>query len=51
MVLLRFEKSIVKCQIHIHDHDVGHRRGSLTPAEGLGHGVGVRRAALVEQKP
>jgi hypothetical protein len=51
MVLLRFEKSVVHRQIHIHDHDVGHRRGSLTPAEGLGHGVGVGRPALVEQEP
>jgi hypothetical protein len=51
MVLLRFEKSVVHRQIHIHDHDVGHRRGSLTLAEGLGHGLGVGRPALVEQEP
>jgi hypothetical protein len=51
MVLPRFEKSVVHRQIHIHDHDVGHRRGSLTLAEGLGHGVGVGRPALVEQEP
>jgi hypothetical protein len=51
MVLLRFEKSVVHGQIHIHDHDVGHRRGSLTLAEGFGHSVGVGRPALVEQEP
>jgi hypothetical protein len=51
MVLLRFEKSVVHGQIHIHDHDVGHRRGSLTLAEGFGHGGGVGRPALVEQEP
>jgi hypothetical protein len=51
MVLLRFEKSVVHCQIHIHDQDVGHRRGSLTLAKGLGHGGGGGRAALVEQEP
>jgi hypothetical protein len=50
MVLLRFEKSVIHRQIHIHDHDVSHRRGSLTPAEGLGHRFGVGRAALVEQE-
>ena len=51
MVLLRFEKSVVHRQIHIHDHDIGHRRGSLTPAEGLGHRFGVGRPAVVEQEP
>jgi hypothetical protein len=51
MVLLRFEKSVIHRQIHIHDHDVGHRRGSLTLAEGFGHGIGVGWAALVEQEP
>jgi hypothetical protein len=51
MVLLRFEKSVVHRQIYIHDQDVGHSRGSLTPAEGLGHGIGVGRPALVEQEP
>ncbi len=51
MVLLRFEESVVHRQIHIHDHDVGHRRGSLTLAEGLGHRFGVGRTALVEQEP
>jgi hypothetical protein len=51
MVLLRFEKSVVHGQIHIHDHDVGYRRGSLTLAEGLGHGGSVGRPALVEQEP
>jgi hypothetical protein len=50
MVLLRFEKSVVHGQIHMHNHDVGHRRGSLTLAEGLGHGGGVGRPALVEQE-
>jgi hypothetical protein len=50
MVLLRFEKSVIHRQIHIHNHDVSHRRGSLTPAEGLGHRFGVGRAALVEQE-
>jgi hypothetical protein len=51
MVLLRFEESVVHRQIDIHDQDVGHRRGSLPPAEGLGHGVGVGPAALVEHEP
>jgi hypothetical protein len=51
MVLLRFEKSVVHRQIHIHDHDVGHRRWSLTLVEGLGHGVGVGRPTPVEQEP
>jgi hypothetical protein len=51
MVLPRLEEPVVHRQIHIHDHDVGHRRGSLTPTEGLGHGVGVGRPALVEQEP
>jgi hypothetical protein len=45
------KKSVVHRQIHIHDQDVGHRRGPLTPMEGLGHGVGVGRLALVEQEP
>jgi hypothetical protein len=45
------KKSVVRRQIHIHDQDVGHRRGSLTPAEGLGHRFGVGRTALVEQEP
>jgi hypothetical protein len=45
------KKSVVHRQIHIDDQDVGHRRGSLTPMEGLGHGVGVGRPALVEQEP
>jgi hypothetical protein len=45
------KKSVVRRQIHIHDQDVGHRRGSLTPAEGLGHRFGVGRAAVVEQEP
>jgi hypothetical protein len=51
MILPRFEKSVVHRQIHIHDHDVGHRRGSLTLAEGLGHRLGVGWAAVVEQEP
>ncbi len=45
------EKSVVHPQIHIHDHHVGHRRGSLTPAESLAHRFGVGRLALVEQEP
>ena len=45
------KESVVHRQVHIHDQDVGHRRGSLTPTEGLGHGVGVGRLALVEQEP
>jgi hypothetical protein len=51
MILLRFEKSVVHRQIHIHDQDVSHRRGSLTPTEGLGHRGDVGRTALVEQEP
>jgi hypothetical protein len=51
MAPLRFEKSVVHRQIHIHDQDVGHCRGSLTPAESLGHRLGVGQAALVEQEP
>jgi hypothetical protein len=50
MVLPRLEEPVVHRQVHIHDQDVGHRRGSLTPTEGLGHRVGVGRPALVEQK-
>jgi hypothetical protein len=51
MILPGLKESVVHRQVHIHDQDVGHRRGSLTPAEGLGHGVGVGRPALVEQEP
>jgi hypothetical protein len=51
MILPRFEKSVVHRQIHIHNHDVGHRRGSLTPAEDLGHRLGIGWAAVVEQEP
>jgi hypothetical protein len=51
MVLPGLEQPVVHRQIHVHDHDVGHRRGSLTLAEGLGHRVGVGRLALVEQEP
>jgi hypothetical protein len=45
------KKPVVHRQIHVHDQDVGHRRGALTLTEGLGHGVGVGRLALVEQEP
>jgi hypothetical protein len=51
MVLPRLKKPVVHRQIHVHDRDVGHRRGALTPTEGLGHGVGVGRLALIEQEP
>jgi hypothetical protein len=51
MVLPRLEEPVVQGQIHLHDQDVGHRRGSLTPAEDLGHGVGIGQAALVEHQP
>jgi hypothetical protein len=51
MILPGLKKAVVHRQVHIHDQDVGHRRGSLPPMEGLGHGVGVGRLALVEQEP
>jgi hypothetical protein len=51
MVLPRLKRPVVHRQIHIHDQDIGHRRGSLIPTEGLGHGVGVGRPAPVEQEP
>jgi hypothetical protein len=51
MVLPRFEKPVIHRQIHIHDHDVGHRRGLVPLAEGLGHRFGVGRPAFVEQEP
>jgi hypothetical protein len=51
MVLPRLEQPVVHRQIHIHDQDVGHRRGSLALAEGLGHGIGIGRAASIEQEP
>jgi hypothetical protein len=51
MVLPWLEQPVVHRQIHIHDQDVGHRRGSLTLAEGLGHRFAVGRLALVEQEP
>jgi hypothetical protein len=51
MVLPGLKESVVHRQVHIHDQDIGHRRGSLTPMEGLGHRVGVGRPALVEQEP
>lgn len=45
------KKSVVHRQVHIHDRDVGYRRGSPTPIEGLGHRVDLGRLALVEQEP
>jgi len=51
MILSGLKEAVVHRQIHIHDQDVGHRRGSLTPMEGLGHCVGVGRLAVVEQEP
>jgi len=51
MILSGLKEAVVHRQIHIHDQDVGHRRGSLTPMEGLGHGVGVGRPTLIEQEP
>jgi hypothetical protein len=51
MVLPRLEEPVVQGQIHLHDQDVGHRRGSLAPAEDLGHGVGIGHAAVVEHQP
>jgi hypothetical protein len=51
MVLPRLEEPVIYRQIHILDQDVGHRRGSLTLAEGLGHRFGVGRPALAEQEP
>jgi hypothetical protein len=51
MVLPWLEQPVVHRQIHIHDQDVGHRRGSLTLAEGLGHRLGVGRPTLVEHEP
>jgi hypothetical protein len=51
MILLSFQKSVIHRQIHIHDQDVGHRRGSLTPVKSLDHRFGVGRAALVEHEP
>jgi hypothetical protein len=51
MVLPRLEQTVVHRQIHIHDQDVGHRRGTLALAESLGHRFGMGRTALVEQEP
>lgn len=51
MILPRFEEPVVHRQIHIHDHDVGYRRGALSLAQGLGHRVDIGWAALVEQEP
>jgi hypothetical protein len=45
------EQPVVHRQIHIHDHDVGHRRGALSLTEGLGHRFGIRRLGPVEQEP
>ena len=51
IVLVRLKQPVVHRQIHIHDQDVSHRRGSLTLAEGLGHRFGVGRPAAVNQEP
>jgi hypothetical protein len=51
MVLPWLKQPVVHRQIHIHDQDVGHRRGKLALAEGLGHRIGVGRTAPVEQEP
>jgi len=51
MILPGLKKAVVHRQIHIHNQDVGHRRGSLAPMEGLVHRVGVGQLALVEQEP
>jgi hypothetical protein len=51
MVLPWLEQPVVHRQIHIHDQDVGHRRGSLPLAKGLGHGVGIGRPAVLEHEP
>jgi hypothetical protein len=50
MILPRLQEPVVHRQIHIHDHDVGHRRGSLTLSESLRHGVGVGHLASVKQE-
>jgi hypothetical protein len=51
MVLPWLEQPVVRRQIHIHDQDVSHHRGSLTLAEGLGHRLDVGRLASVEHEP
>jgi hypothetical protein len=51
MVLPRFEESVVHRQIHIHDHDIGHCRGTLPLAKCLDHGFGIGWPAFVEQEP
>jgi hypothetical protein len=51
MVLPRLKESVIHRQIHIHNHDIGHRRGPLTPVKGLGQRVGVGYPARVEQEP
>jgi hypothetical protein len=51
MILSGLKEAVVRRQIHIHDQDVGHRRGSLTPVEDLDDRVGVGQLALVEQEP
>jgi hypothetical protein len=51
MVLPWLEEPVVHRQIHIYNHDVGHRRRTLTLAESLGHGFGVGRLASVQQEP
>jgi hypothetical protein len=51
MILPGLKKSVVHRQIHIHDQDVGHCRGSLTLAEGFGHRLRVGRPAAVKQEP
>jgi hypothetical protein len=51
MVLPWLEQPVVHRQIHIHDHDGSHRRGSLTPAEDLGHRFDIGWTASVEREP
>jgi hypothetical protein len=51
MVLPRLEQPVVHRQIYIHNHNVGHRRGPLTPVKRLGHHIGVGHPARVEQEP
>jgi hypothetical protein len=51
MVLPRLQEPVVYRQVHIHDRDVGHRRGAPPLQEGPGYRFGVGRATLVEQEP
>jgi hypothetical protein len=51
MVLPWLEQPVIHRQIHIHDRDLGHRRGTLSLTEGLGHRFGLRRLGSVEQEP